>query len=194
MRFANLICVFCLGRLSVSACCIWNLWIFTHLFSPICFHQSGSSKDTNFGSLICIAMLNTNLVMLNFGLSFVRFLWLLVFDKGDRWYLRRFYKDVWIRLTLRVQMTYRWTPQHVFSSVFVWSSYHCTCQHQLAKWRLFNLLVPCFPLDCSRILASILLLRGMEPGNAAKVIVICSVIALAAVAFLSVSLSVKLWY
>eukprot|EP00435_Cladocopium_sp_Y103_P059692 s786_g21.t1 len=51
---------------------------------------------------------------------------------------------------------------------------------------LFNLLVPCFPLDCSRILASLLLLRGLDPGHAAKIIVICSVIALAGVVFLSV--------
>ena len=52
--------------------------------------------------------------------------------------------------------------------------------------RLFNLLVPCFPLDCSRILASLLLLRGLDPGHAAKIIVIFSVIALAGVVVLSV--------
>lgn len=93
------------------------LWagVLAVLHGSVTLSTHGLWVDTNFGSLICIAMLNTNLVML-----------------------------------------------------------------------LFNLLVPCFPLDCSRILASILLLRGMEPGNAAKVIVICSVIALAAVAFLSV--------
>eukprot|EP00438_Fugacium_kawagutii_P005186 Skav234123 [mRNA] locus=scaffold753:60640:65025:- [translate_table: standard] len=73
-------------------------------------------KDTNFGSLMCIAMLNTNLVML----------------------------------------------------------------------QLFNLLVPCFPLDCSRILASLLILRGMDPGPAAKIIVICSIVALCGVIALSV--------
>jgi len=93
------------------------LWagVLAVLHGSVTLSTHGLWVDTNFGSLICIAMLNTNLVML-----------------------------------------------------------------------LFNLLVPCFPLDCSRILASLLLLRGMEPGNAAKVIVICSVIALAAVAFLSV--------
>jgi len=30
---------------------------------------------------------------------------------------------------------------------------------------LFNLLVPCFPLDCSQILVSFMLLRGVEPGS-----------------------------
>mmetsp|Transcript_36717 Transcript_36717/g.84728 ORF Transcript_36717/g.84728 Transcript_36717/m.84728 type:complete len:328 (+) Transcript_36717:54-1037(+) len=50
----------------------------------------------------------------------------------------------------------------------------------------FNLLVPCFPLDCSRILASLLLLRGFEPGQAAQVIIICSGVALVAVVVLSV--------
>ncbi|CAK9105005.1 Zinc metalloprotease MJ0392 (MjS2P) (S2P endopeptidase) (Site-2-type intramembrane protease) [Durusdinium trenchii] len=50
---------------------------------------------------------------------------------------------------------------------------------------LFNLLVPCFPLDCSRILASLLLLQGMEPSTAAKVIVACSVLALLAVLAIS---------
>lgn len=39
----------------------------------------------------------------------------------------------------------------------------------------FNLLVPCFPLDCSQILLSILLLCGMDGPNAARVIVYCSV-------------------
>mmetsp|Transcript_1876 Transcript_1876/g.1963 ORF Transcript_1876/g.1963 Transcript_1876/m.1963 type:complete len:177 (-) Transcript_1876:66-596(-) len=51
---------------------------------------------------------------------------------------------------------------------------------------LFNLLVPCFPLDCSRILASLLILRGMDPGPAAKIIVICSIVALCGVIALSV--------
>ncbi|CAE7276437.1 pdcl3 [Symbiodinium natans] len=50
---------------------------------------------------------------------------------------------------------------------------------------LFNLLVPCFPLDCSRILAS-LLLFWMEPGKAAGVIVICSCIALIVLVGLSI--------
>ncbi|CAE8730359.1 unnamed protein product [Polarella glacialis] len=38
----------------------------------------------------------------------------------------------------------------------------------------FNLLVPCFPLDCSQILVSSLLLRGYDPSFAAKVIVCLS--------------------
>jgi len=50
---------------------------------------------------------------------------------------------------------------------------------------LFNLLVPCFPLDCSRILASMLLL-WMEPGKAAGVVVVCSVIALVVLVGLSI--------
>ncbi|OLQ11488.1 CDP-diacylglycerol--glycerol-3-phosphate 3-phosphatidyltransferase [Symbiodinium microadriaticum] len=50
---------------------------------------------------------------------------------------------------------------------------------------LFNLLVPCFPLDCSRILASVLLF-WMEPGKAAGVVVVCSVIALVVLVGLSV--------
>jgi len=36
---------------------------------------------------------------------------------------------------------------------------------------LFNLLVPCFPLDCSQILVSLMLLHGVEPGTAAKVLI-----------------------
>jgi len=51
---------------------------------------------------------------------------------------------------------------------------------------LFNLLVPCFPLDCSRILASALLMCGLEPGKAAQVIVACSVIVLLLIIGLSI--------
>lgn len=51
---------------------------------------------------------------------------------------------------------------------------------------LFNLLVPCFPLDCSRILASALLLCGLEPGKAAQVIVGCSVFVLLCIIGLSI--------
>lgn len=40
---------------------------------------------------------------------------------------------------------------------------------------LFNLLVPCIPLDCSQILISVLLLCGMEPSGAAGVMVCLSV-------------------
>jgi len=42
----------------------------------------------------------------------------------------------------------------------------------------FNLCVPCFPLDCSQILASILLLYSCEPNKAARIMVIISAIAL----------------
>jgi len=40
---------------------------------------------------------------------------------------------------------------------------------------LFNLLVPCIPLDCSQILVSVLLLCGMEAGAAAKTMVFVSI-------------------
>lgn len=94
-----------------------GLWagLLALLHGSVTLSTHGLWIDSNFGSLTCIAMLNTNIVML-----------------------------------------------------------------------LFNLLVPCFPLDCSRILASLLLLRGLDPGHAARIIVICSVIALAGVVVLSV--------
>ncbi|CAK9105551.1 Zinc metalloprotease MJ0392 (MjS2P) (S2P endopeptidase) (Site-2-type intramembrane protease) [Durusdinium trenchii] len=93
-----------------------GLWaaVLALLHGSVTLSTQGLWIDQDFGSLVCIAMLNTNLAML-----------------------------------------------------------------------LFNLLVPCFPLDCSRILASLLLLQGMEPSTAAKVIVACSVLALLAVLAIS---------
>merc|ERR1712039_928042 len=40
---------------------------------------------------------------------------------------------------------------------------------------LFNALVPCFPLDCSQIFVSVMLLCGATPDTAAKVMVFISV-------------------
>jgi len=42
----------------------------------------------------------------------------------------------------------------------------------------FNLCVPCFPLDCSQILVSVMLLCSCEPNKTARVMVIISVLAL----------------
>mmetsp|Transcript_119671 Transcript_119671/g.284274 ORF Transcript_119671/g.284274 Transcript_119671/m.284274 type:complete len:310 (-) Transcript_119671:34-963(-) len=93
---------------------LWAL-ILLLLHGSVTLSTKGLWIEDNFGSLLCIAMLNTNLVMM-----------------------------------------------------------------------LFNLLVPCFPLDCSRILASLLLLRGCDPPTAAKAIVACSMLALVGVVVLSV--------
>ena len=40
---------------------------------------------------------------------------------------------------------------------------------------LFNMLVPCFPLDCSQILCSAMLIRGHDAPTTAKMIVLASV-------------------